>query len=258
MSDTPPDIDALPPPPTRGMARALFVATAKAFLAALVVFVSQMIAYRSWLISYANSYLLSLDGTSTSNLTLGLGSKTIVTQAGKGYRESRVVSIADGAGNMIVGPVTAYVPSATPGMYDLTINAVYQIGAATASAWFIGAAALTAPKVNYSHTPVVAKGNSGTATQTFVVADGEVQSVTVTGAHAWAITWPAGHSELLVIATNPGLYAITLPAGVKFILGDGSTSTTFSDMGVTLQTAGKNRFSFTSDDGGATVECAVS
>jgi hypothetical protein len=119
-----------------------------------------------------------------------------------------------------------------------------------ASPTFTGTIAVPGVKA----TPV-AKGNSGTTTQTFDVSAAVVQTVTVTGAHTWAFSgWPSSgtYGEVEIIATNAGAFALTLPT-IQWAVGDGTVSTTFSAMGVTLQAAGKNHFLFWSTDGGTTV-----
>lgn len=106
---------------------------------------------------------------------------------------------------------------------------------------------------SYLSGAIVAKGNSGTSTQTFVVADSPFQTVTATGNHTWAVTWPAsGYAEIEIKGTNLGAYTITFPT-VNWIIGDGTTSTTFSNMGVTLQASGVNTIILWSYDGGTTV-----
>jgi len=98
----------------------------------------------------------------------------------------------------------------------------------------------------------VAKGSVSSGTATFVVADGAVQTITNGETHTWAFTWPSNYSEIEVICTNAAAYTITLPT-TNWLKGDGTKSTTFSTMGVTLQASGVNTFLFWSPDGGTTV-----
>lgn len=100
---------------------------------------------------------------------------------------------------------------------------------------------------------VGAKGNSGTTAQTFDATATSAFTLTNTGAHSWSFVWPAGYSEFSVLVANAGANAITFPAGIRWRKADGTYSTTFADMGVTLQAAAPNEFMFWSYDGGTTV-----
>lgn len=100
---------------------------------------------------------------------------------------------------------------------------------------------------------VVAKGNSGTSTATFVVATSATQSITVTGNHTWAITWGSpNYQELAVQVTNGSAFTITYPT-VTWMKGDGTSSATFSSMGVTLNASGPNTVFFWTFNAGSTV-----
>ena len=54
---------------------------------------------------------------------------------------------------------------------------------------------------------------------------------------------PANDWELEIDLTNGGAFAITFPT-VNWLVGDGTTSTVFADMGVTLNAAGANTLLF--------------
>ena len=99
------------------------------------------------------------------------------------------------------------------------------------------------------------KGSSGSGTKVFAFSDGTVQTITNTANHAWSFSsWPPGgtYGELMIVCTSAGAFTITFPA-VRWLKGDGTYSTNFSDLGVSLQAAGMNWFVFMSMDGGATV-----
>ncbi len=200
----------------------------------------------------------TLTATSGTSLSMGTGVKAVtMDQSGRTFPlNSRVTFIRQSS------PTTkmrGYVSTAVSGVtVSITIDdSPGALGPFTD--WFLVATALEpvattllATKANSTITTPIAKGNSGTGTVTFDVAAGAVQTVTNNGAHIWAVTWPSGHSELLIIGTNLGLNAITMPAGINWLKGDGTMSTTFSTMGVTLQTSGVNHIALWSPDGGTT------
>lgn len=226
-----------------------FAVRADAVWAWLFTLFDELVAFVAWLVALGDTYQLSLYGTSTTSLTLAAsGSKTLTTQTGLGFRVGVTIYVADASGNKMWGPVTAY----DSGAGELTLTSIGMQGSGSGTAWTIGPEVVAANKTNYSQTPIIAKGNSGTGTVTFSVAAGEVQTLTNTGAHTWAITWMSGHSELEIIVTNAGANAITMPT-INWLRGDGTMSTTFSNMGVTLQASGKNHFLLWSPDGGTTV-----
>lgn len=200
-----------------------------------------------WLADLGDTYALSLSGASTTSLTIGTGSKTLTTQSGLGYRIGVTIYVSDPDGNQMWGPVTAY--SGT----TLTFDSIGVQGSGSGTSWTIGPALVSGVRANPTQSPTVAKGNSGTGTVTFTVAEADYQTVTNTGAFTIALVWPAGKSEICIEITNAGANAITTPT-VNWLKGDGTKSTTFSSMGVTLQASGRNYLYLWSDDGGTTVD----
>ncbi len=103
--------------------------------------------------------------------------------------------------------------------------------------------------------PITQKGTVSSGTVTFNLADGNKQSVSVAGNQNWAFTgWPASGTfgELEIFATNAGLATISFPT-IQWLIGDGTTSTNYTLMGVTMQPSGLNHFLFWSIDGGSTI-----
>jgi hypothetical protein len=92
-----------------------------------------------------------------------------------------------------------------------------------------------------------AHGSISTGTENFSVDFGSsvvpVHTITVAGNQTWAIVNKPSSAlwYLWIIATNPGAFTVTLPT-ISWIIGDGTTSTTFSNTGVTLQSSGVNQF----------------
>lgn len=99
------------------------------------------------------------------------------------------------------------------------------------------------------------KGNSGTTTQTLDYTAGSHQKITVTGAHTIATSnWPPSGNlgELLLELVNGASSTITWPT-INWIKSDGTTTTTFSSNGVTLQTSGTDWILLWSRDAGTTI-----
>lgn len=83
-------------------------------------------------------------------------------------------------------------------------------------------------------------GTVSSGTATFDLSADPKQKLTVGGAITVALSnKPTDAWEVEVELVNGGAYAITWPA-VSWLVGDGTTSTTFADMGVTLESAGTN------------------
>lgn len=99
------------------------------------------------------------------------------------------------------------------------------------------------------------KGTVTSGTVTFDASVATKQKLTVGGNLTIAYSnWPASgvYGEVEVQLVNGGAHTITWPS-VNWVLGDGTTSATFADMGVTLQASGTNHVLTWTADGGATV-----
>lgn len=104
---------------------------------------------------------------------------------------------------------------------------------------------LTRPLLKDFGLEVVAKGNSGTATQTLSVEGGNYFTLTATGNHTIAFSDPTASGDACVLylqITNGGAFTITWPAAVSW---DAATAPT-------LQTSGVDILAFVTTDGGTT------
>ncbi|MHB8808970.1 MAG: hypothetical protein ACYC9M_03015 [Desulfobulbaceae bacterium] len=215
------------------------------------------------------------NATSTTGLTIDKVVQTLTIQPGKALVPGMWVICADTAApgtNYMAGPITAY--NTETG--SLTFTATVAVGAGTLAAWTVsltapGGAGLasntfTGPQAYSDQQASQAmlkdcgvvfldKGPSGTATQTLDYTSGSHQKITATGAHTIATSnWPPSGNlgELLLELVNGGAYTITWPT-VNWIKTDGTTTTTFSANGVTLQASGTDFIVLWSRDGGATI-----
>ena len=94
----------------------------------------------------------------------------------------------------------------------------------------------------------------GTGTVTFNVSDDAKQKLTVTGALTIAFSgWPTtGNYAECEVELVDGSTNVTLPT-VNWAVGDGTTSTTFADTGITLASSGTNHLIVWSTDAGTTL-----
>ena len=99
------------------------------------------------------------------------------------------------------------------------------------------------------------KGNSSTTTQTLDYTAGSHQRIAVTGAHTIATSnWPPSGNlgEILLELVNGASSAVTWPT-VNWVKTDGTTTTTFSSNGITLQTSGIDWVLLWTRDAGSTI-----
>lgn len=101
---------------------------------------------------------------------------------------------------------------------------------------------------------VVNKGSVGSGTVTFLQSDGGKQKLTVAGVLTIAFAgWPVSgtYGEIEIQLVNGGI-GVFWPV-VNWLVGDGTTSTTFSAMNVTLQNSGTNWVIVWTTNGGTTL-----
>lgn len=131
-----PTITALPTPPARTDAPATFNIRADALLNAFPGLVAQINAFSAALPAMVNG--IDYNGTSATSNSIGTGSKSFVTQAGKNFQLGQFVTVAATAApaNFMSGQVTSY--NAATG--DLIVSATSTGGVGTFSAWTISLA----------------------------------------------------------------------------------------------------------------------
>jgi hypothetical protein len=182
-------ISALPTPPARSMAPAVFIPTADAFLAALPIFVSQTNATgaqatadgqtataqavlattqannaATQAINSANSAAaaaasaasavagVATAATSTTSLTIGNGSQTLTVQTGKNFVVGMFVQIAytTTPSTWMNGVITAY--NSGTGVLNVTTNTFN--GSGTQTAWTISISAPNPTPLSSINDPV--------------------------------------------------------------------------------------------------------
>lgn len=97
--------------------------------------------------------------------------------------------------------------------------------------------------------------STGGATVTFDISAASSQKLTIAANTTVAFSnWPASGTEsgVEIELVNGGSAAITWPT-INWYVGDGATSTTFADTGVTLASSGTNVLTVWSSDGGTTL-----
>src|SRR5262245_35184303 len=102
----------------------------------------------------------------------------------------------------------------------------------------------------------VDKGTVISGTVNFTVSESEKQKVTVGAALTVSFSgWPASgnYAETEIEMVNGGAFAVTWPAAIRWLLGDGTFSNTFTAMGVVLQGSGTNHILVWSTTGGSVI-----
>lgn len=125
-------ITALPTAPTPSDTPEVFEARITALVAALPQLVTQANALEATLTAVPHQ------GTATDSLTIGTGSKSLTTQAGKAWAVGSWLYIINSAAiaNYMVGQITAH----NSGTGALTVNVTTTGGAGTAATWAISLA----------------------------------------------------------------------------------------------------------------------
>ncbi|NCC85781.1 MAG: hypothetical protein EOM03_16915 [Clostridia bacterium] len=253
-------ITPLPTPPSRAQAPANFSSTADAFIAALPTFTTE-----------ANALAAQVEGAAATAESAVANVSTLVDQA-TAASNSAVSAVAAtlwvsgttySAGAVVWSPTTFFSyrrkvtgagttdPVSDTTNWALLTNTIFN-DETVSRAMF--------RDVGYVF---VDKGDSGTTTQTVDFSAGTHQRIRATGNFTLAFSnWPPtgnfGEVLLELVADGTGR-VITFPAGTKFLKFDGSTTTTFSQTLITLQTANGavDWLYFWTRDAGTTLYCKV-
>lgn len=229
------------------------------------------------------------NATSTSSVAIGTGSKTFTIQTGKAFVVGQFVVAADTSApstNYMVGQITAH----NSGTGSLTINATLTAGSGTLTAWTIaltGPAQDLTPYATLTGTQTLTNKTLGSGTLFGANVSGQDNNLTRvdlqdygyvyfnsgttnalnfengshqrwapnTGAQTLTISnWPPSGNlgELLIEGVNLGAATITWPT-INWIKSDGTTTTTFSSNGVTLQSSGTDWVFLWTRDAGTTI-----
>jgi hypothetical protein len=237
---------------------------------------TQQVAVANYVVNTALTVLggATTNSTSTTSLAIGTGSKSLtLVESGKAYIVGQYVVIASTASpsNNMVGQITSF--SGT----SLVVNVTTINGSGTISAWSISVTAVPSstsylPLAGGTMTGALAMTdqilsramfkdvgytyyNSGTTNALDYVNGSHQRWTPNTGAQTLSITnWsPTGNlSELLIEGVNLGAATITFPT-INWIKSDGTTTTTFSSNGVTLQTSGTDWLVLWTRDAGTTI-----
>jgi hypothetical protein len=123
-----------------------------------------------------------------------------------------------------------------------------------------GPTGATGPAGPSSLTTFSSKGTQSSGTQTFDISVNSMQGMTVAGGLTVALTgWPAAGTlgELCIELVNGRAFAVSWPAGVRWIKPDGTYTTDFATSGITLLASGTDFVFFWSRDGGTTIWAKV-
>lgn len=189
-----PTITTLPPAPSRANTPTDFNTLADAHVASLTTLVTELNSFGAALPAMVNG--IDYNGTSTTSVLIGTGSKNFTTQTGKNFQIGQSVRVASTASptNYMDGQVTAY----TSGTGALVVNVTAVGGSGTFAAWTISLAVSGASVVTLTGTETLTN-----KTLTTPVLSGTASGITSgrLGYLAGALTFGNGSAELIVVTT---------------------------------------------------------
>jgi len=118
---------------SQGMTQTAYSAGVEASLSAIPQFISDLNAVGS-------AYALTTNGTSTTSVAIGTGSKSFTTQTNLGYLVGMTLRLAFDSVNYMTGDVTSY----NTGSGALVVNVTSVVGSGTRTSWVITMAAVGA------------------------------------------------------------------------------------------------------------------
>ena len=240
-----PTITTLPTAPSRSDLPETFNLRADAFIGALGTFQSELNAWAAALPATVNG--IDYNGTSTTSLAVGTGSKSLTTQTGKNFQIGQSVRIASTASpsNYMDGQVTAY----TTGSGALTVNVTATGGSGTIASWTIslmpgaGSYATLTGSETFTNKTLTTPVLSGTASGTtagrigysggvFTGGDGTNQLIFVTTSSTQTLTnktFDTASNTLKVngntVTASAGTATLTLPNSTDTLVGRSTTDT---------------------------------
>lgn len=242
-----PTITTLPTPPSRADSPTDFNSRADAFLNAFPTLQSEINAWAAALPATVNG--IDYNGTSTTSITVGTGSKSLTTQTGKNFQIGQSVRIASTSSptNYMDGQITSY----TTGTGALVVGVTAVGGAGTIASWTIslspgaGSYATLTGSETFTNKTLTTPVLSGTASGTtagrigytggvFTGGNGtnELTFVTLTSTQTltnktidFAVGGNVGKVNGNTLAATAGTATITLPNTSDTLVGRATTDT---------------------------------
>jgi hypothetical protein len=234
-------IQNIPPFPLRsqGLTQAAYSSGVEASLVAIPQMIDDLNAVGS-------AYALSTNGTSTTSVAIGTGSKSFTTQTGLGYQVGMTLRLAFDSVNYMTGDVTSY----NTGTGALVVNVTSVVGSGTRTSWVISMAAVGAnnaasvsntPAGNISSTNVQAALNELDA-EKLSSADGAVTSAKLASIVTGATVGSA--SNIPVMTYNAKGQITGTSSAAKISLGTTTAASGSNTIDFTGLSASGKRFTF--------------
>jgi hypothetical protein len=205
---------------SQGLAQQAYSAGVEASLSALPKFIDDMNAVGS-------AYALTTNGTSTTSVAIGTGSKSFTTQTNLGYLVGMTLRLAFDSVNYMTGDVTSY----NTGSGALVVNVTSVVGSGTRTSWVITMAAVGASAAgSVSFTPAgnIAATNVQAAIQELDTEKLSNSAGAVTGTNLESIITGAtvgSSANIPVITYDPNGRITAVSSASKITLGTPVTLT---------------------------------